>query len=650
MAEEAGSGRQSRLRRWLDRLGRRRGRLAAQLQELTPYGVAAVLLLALGRSPVNETLNLLVYDLVTSLRPAASGVGRPITIIGIDEGDIRRFGWPIDDRLLCRAIDRLRDGGALAIGLDIYRDKGVGTDQECLRRRFRDEPRLVSIFNVAEAIGPVPGTPPSRRGFNDLVVDPDGVVRRDLVHVSGQDESTVSFPLRMLEVGLGARWLRQELEAGTAPGPWLESQSAGYEQLDAAGYQQMLVYRQLGSYHLWHLRDLLGRNRIPPGQIRNHLVLIGSTAPSLRDLFPVPQTRFVLGTRQLLVPGVELHAHRLASLLDRLDGNDRTRIRTIPIWAKRGLELLAIALGIGLGEGFRSLRRSVLVVGLVLLTLVGLGVVLLLQWFVWIGLSMPVASLGLLAAAAWVRRGATSQLHRQQIERLLGQTTSPAVAKQLWSQREDLLRDGRFEGRQLPVTVMMTDIAGFTTVSEQLPPAALLAWLNRGMAVLVPAITGRGGMVNKFTGDGVLAVFGAPVSEGAELDARSALEAAVAIQNDLASLNAVLAAEGAPQMRMRVGLHSGEVLAGSMGSSERLEYAVIGDTVNCASRLESLDKERHDNICRVLVSASTRELLPDSLPLLWQPWGEMQVKGRKVPLEIWELRGPIAAAAQPLAS
>jgi len=214
------------------------------------------------------------------------------------------------------------------------------------------------------------------------------------------------------------------------------------------------------------------------------------------------------------------------------------------------------------------------------------------------------------------------------------------VAEQLWEQRDTLISNGRFEGRQLPVTVLFSDTANFTSVSEGLGPAELMAWLNRGMAICVPAVTQRDGMVNKFTGDGMLAVFGVPLSQDPAEDARAALEAAQEIQRGLTELNKALAAEGAPAMRMRIGLHSGMVLAGSMGSAERLEYAVIGDTVNCASRLESLDKSRHDGVLRVLVSGQTLTLLPgsirDSLDL--DNWGLIQVKGRDEPLDVYELR------------
>ena len=621
----------ARLRRAIDQ-GRRVVRRSA------PYAVAGLMLMGLQRLPLTETLDLLWYDLITTLRPAPAGREHPIALVGIDEGDIDAFGWPIDDAIICQAIDRITAAGATAVGLDIYRDRGVGPNQDCLRQRFRDDPRLISINNVADGIGPVPGTPPQRQGFNDLVVDPDGVVRRDLVHVSGQDAATVSFPLRVLEVGKGALWMRQQLEKGTAPGPWLEPSSGGYQRLDAAGYQQMLVFDPPGSFPLWNLRQVLAQQPLPERAFRGRMVLIGSTAPSLRDLFPVPKTRFATDSSLMRIPGVEVHAQRLAALLDRYNGDHTRRIRTLPGWSDAVLELLAAALGLGLGEAFRQLRRSVLAVGLVAVLLVGGSVVLLLA-NVWISLAMPLAALVMMAGAAWLRRGAASQEQQQQIERLLGQTTSPAVARALWNQREQLLSDGRFEGRQLNVTVLMSDTCNFTTVSERLDPRSLLAWLNQGMSRFVPAITTRGGMVNKFTGDGLLAVFGAPLSDGPEADALSAVEAALAIQSVVEELNEGLAERGEPAMHLRIGVHSGEVLAGSIGSSERLEYAVIGDAVNCASRLESVEKERQRNRCRVLVSAETRSLLPDDLALRWEGWGLVPLKGRQEPLEVWELLG-----------
>jgi len=631
-------------------------RLRNLLLRLAPYGIAALVLRGLELSQVLEGVNLLAYDLITTVRPATSARQLPIVVIGISESDIQAYGWPIDDRLLCSAIDRLSTGGASAIGLDLYRDKGVGPDQACLRQRVRSNPKLVSIFNLADGIGPIPGTPTSQRAYNDLVLDVDGVVRRDLVHVGGQDEATVGLPLRLQEVASGNSGLLRAIENGRSTEQWLGTDSGGYYSLDASGYQRMLPFRQPGSFRLWTLEQLL-TGQVPAAAVRGSTVLIGSTAPSLRDVFETPHTRFHNGAAQKLMPGAEVHAQRLAALISRPGQAGHVH----QIWAAsveltNGFVLLACLLGALVAERISPIRRGLLILTLLLLAWSAAAIGLLLLAHAWLEMAEPLVALLLFGGTGLLRRGALAQQQRQQVQRLLGQTTSPAVAQELWSQRDNLLSDGRFEGKQLPVTVIFSDTASFTSVSEQLEPAALLAWLNRGMACCVPAITSRGGMVNKFTGDGFLGVFGAPISPGNGADARAAIATALAIQHGMAELNGTLEREGAPAMRLRIGIHSGPVLAGSMGSSERLEYAVIGDTVNCASRLESLDKEHHDGVVRVLVSSSTRALLDDKASnderrwcqrLLWQAWGTLPVKGRREPLEIWELRGiaPAAAAA-----
>ena len=628
-------------------------RISVLLMRLAPYGIAALLLRGLELSRVLEGVNLLVYDLITHLRPAPSASRLPIVLIGISEADIQTYGWPIDDALLCQAIDRLSNAGVRAIGLDLYRDKGVGPQQACLRERMTSNPRLVSIFNVAEGIGAIPGARVNQRAYNDLVLDVDGVVRRDLVHVGGQDAATVALPMRLLEVGQGNANLRRQIEAGRWSQAWLAADSGGYYSLDANGFQQMLPFLQPGSFRQWSLQLLL-RGHVPPAALRGNTVLIGSTAPSLRDLFEVPHTRFHAGASQMLMPGVELHAHRLAALQALQRPGSRLQIWTVSVGVTNAIVLLACLIGALVAERVSPIRRGLLL--LMLLMLAWGGATTALLWMhLWFEMSEPLVALLLFGGTGLLRRGSLAQQQRQQIQRLLGQTTSPAVAQELWSQRDSLLSDGQFEGKLLPVTVMFSDTANFTTVSEQLEPASLLAWLNRGMACCVPAICRHGGMVNKFTGDGFLGVFGAPISPGVDHDARATILAALEIRQELEALNHSLRADGQPAMRMRIGVHSGPVLAGSMGSSERLEYAVIGDTVNCASRLESIDKQRHDGVVRVLVSNATRALLDHNASadeqrwcarLQWQAWGNLTVKGRNEPLEIWELTGIAPEAAE----
>ena len=614
-------------------------RIRHLLQSTGPYLAAFVVLMLLRSTGLAQTLDLVIYDLITSQRSEGSGQDQPITLVGIEESDIQRFGWPIDDGIFCKAFDALNASGVSAVGFDIYRDQGVGSEQQCLRNRFRDEPILVSIFNVAAEIAAVPGTPIERQSYNDLSLDADGVVRRDLVHVTGQDEATVAFPLRVLEVATGDRSLRDSLDSGTNAGPWLSADAGGYNnEIDAGlGMQRLLRFREPRSYATYTLAEVVD-GEVPNNMLRDRIVLIGSTAPSLRDLFEVPHTRFARGESLFTISGVEVHANRLAALMDERNGSFQQGW-LMPGWGNLLLVIGFAGTGLLLGERIPKQRTSILVVGLVTGgAAAGLGALL---WnHIWIGMAMPLTGLLSFSGAAWLRRGVESQQHSQQIQQLLGQTTSPAVAQQLWEQRDSLLSDGRFQGQQLPITTLFTDTASFTSVSEGMTPRELMDWLNRGMEICVPAVTERDGMVNKFTGDGMLAVFGVPLPGDPSAEAQAAIEAAFEIKVGLEKLNKELTAEGAPSMRVRMGIHSGDALVGSMGSAERIEYAVIGDAVNCASRLESYDKNRHEGILRVLVSSSTLELLKPEfrLSLSLEHWGPVQVKGRDEPLDVSELK------------
>lgn len=606
------------------------------LRRLIPYAIASGLLVGLQHSPVVETANLLVYDLALHLRNRTNDAGEdtlawPITVVGINEADLERYSWPLDDNLLCSALQRIDTLGARAIGLDLYRDQA----KPCLQQEIQRNPRLISIRNEADGIEAIPGTPAQQQAFNDLVMDADRVVRRDLVHVGGQEEAVRSLPLRLLETAAESPGLDQRLEQ-LQDHHWLAEESGGYRNLDSAGYQTMLPVYPPGRYPSLSLADLL-EGKVSAEQIRGRVVLIGSTARSLRDLFEIPHSRFTKGSQFFEVPGVELHAQRLEAL-QRLLQNEQPELVTAQGWQRTLLTLAMVLLGVVIAERPSRIRRSVLLLFIAAAALSTVVFSLTLMG-IWVGLTMPYFSLVLIGGSGILGRGVQSQRHQQEMRRLLGQTSSPAVAQQLWEQREELIKDGRFTGREQWVTVLFSDISSFTGLSEQLPPSSLMQWLNRGISIGVQAVTSRGGMVNKFTGDGMLAVFGAPVSSGADVDAANAVAAALAIQQQIADLNRSLSAEGQPAMRIRIGIHSGTVITGSLGSSERLEYAVIGDTVNCASRLESLQKERHEGLVRVLLSSETQTLLTELPPQVHSTtWGAISVKGRQDPLEVIELK------------
>lgn len=194
--------------------------------------------------------------------------------------------------------------------------------------------------------------------------------------------------------------------------------------------------------------------------------------------------------------------------------------------------------------------------------------------------------------------------------------------------RAALAGDGVAETRE--VSVLFTDLRDFTALTERLEPGETLALLNAHYAALIPVVHRHGGTVNKFIGDAIMATFGAPARV---LDhARRAVEAGADILRAQDELNARLRAEGRPELAMAVGVNTGPAVLGRLGGADRVEYAVIGDTVNTASRLEGLNKKLGT---RLLFSESTRRALGAALPV--RELGQHELKGKSKPVSVFTL-------------
>ena len=187
-------------------------------------------------------------------------------------------------------------------------------------------------------------------------------------------------------------------------------------------------------------------------------------------------------------------------------------------------------------------------------------------------------------------------------------------------------------GESLRVTVLFTDIRSFTTISERMDPQQLVALLNEYFTEMVGIVMQEDGVVDKYIGDAIMAVFGAPVPK--TVDAVNAVRAAVRMRSALANLNRRLEARGAPTLRTGIGIHTGDVVAGNIGSEKRMEYTVIGDAVNVAARLETSTKDLGANI---LISDDTFELTKEVVDA--RRIGEIVVKGRHQPVLMYEVMG-----------
>ncbi|GAP12272.1 adenylate cyclase, family 3 [Longilinea arvoryzae] len=219
---------------------------------------------------------------------------------------------------------------------------------------------------------------------------------------------------------------------------------------------------------------------------------------------------------------------------------------------------------------------------------------------------------------------------------LLGRTVSPEVREQL----RQTFGSGnlRLEGQEAVASVLMTDIRGFTTLSEKASPATVFNWLNEYFGRLVPIVVSHGGVVNKFDGDAMLAFFGIlPRMLNPRRSAKDACDSAVEMLRAINSLNRERVQRGDPPLLTGIGIHTGVVIAGGLGTSDRLHYTIIGDTVNTSQRLESLTRELFAET-GALISQPTLLALGDSqTDYRLEPMGKHSVKGKTEQLMVYRL-------------
>jgi len=627
--------RDARLKSWSEALS------AIALISLASAGLLLVLKY-LGKI---ESLELMAYDRMVQLRGSRPTDNR-LLIVGITERDIEKLQVVPPDQLLARAIATLQSHNPRVIGLDLHRNAPQPPGWEELMIQMQAE-NVVVITKLgdlpADTIPPPPGIPPEQIGFNDIPVDPDGIIRRSLLIGSTNDGTFFSFALQS-----AIHYLEQEniqprgsdqnpdfLQLGEAVFLPLQAGDGGYHQVDDGGYQILLDYRgEEAIAPQLSLSDILDNN-FDPDLVKDRIVLIGTTATSLKDLFVTPYSSAQQSDAKMA--GVEVHAHMISQILDAALG-DRNLFWFWPEW----MEVIwawawAIA---GATVAWYFQRPIVLGMGSALLigSISGVSYLCLLNHG-WVPVIAPTTAFVLSSGIVITYRAQQAQQQQKMVMTLLGQSTSPEIADALWESRDRLLKSGKLPGQRIIATMMFSDIKGFSTLAEKLTPEDLMDWINEYLNEMVDVVKHHRGIVNKFTGDGLLAIFGVPVprlsKEEIAKDARQAVQCALAMGDRLNQLNQAWEQKGVATARMRIGIFTGPIVAGSLGGKERLEYGVIGDSVNTAARLESCLKNRQPGICRILIARETLEYLDDQFRV--EPWGEIELKGKEQLAEVYRV-------------
>jgi len=366
---------------------------------------------------------------------------------------------------------------------------------------------------------------------------------------------------------------------------------------------------------------------LDPAEFKDKIVFVGVNATGLYDMFTTPYSgsadesnQGAEGGQLGKMPGVEVHANVLDDLL-----HDRYLLDP-PGWLNWALGLLVTLMVVVFVFYLRLLYAGPL-------SIVFLGGYLWLAQYLFEShhYRLPVAAAILcwtlalgsgLAYQYWVE-GA----EKRQVKGIFSRYVSKDVFHQLMNDPEA----ARLGGQRMVVTVLFSDIRGFTTLSESRPPEEIVSLLNEYFSAMVDIVFAHQGTVDKFVGDMIMALFNAPLDDPMHAD--HAVQCGLAMQRQLAELNADWAERGMPQLASGVGINTGEMIAGNVGAESIRSYTVIGDNVNLGSRLESSCKEYK---CRMIISEFTRNQLKGDYDL--EELGDVLVKGKTKPVKIFGVR------------
>ncbi|PZO43892.1 MAG: adenylate/guanylate cyclase domain-containing protein [Pseudanabaena frigida] len=576
---------------------------------LVTIPATTVILLGLRFAGLLQPLELSAYDLFFQWRPSEKTDDR-IVIVAIDESDIQKYNSPITDANLAKLLNIIKQQQPRVIGLDIYRDLPVEPGHQELITVFSSTPNLIGIRTVVGTQSGVAAPPILEKlhqvAANDLLPDGDGKIRRVFLSITDKRGKIVeSFSASLSERYLKAEKIEPKLldaktkkykfgksilvpfkanDGGYVSSGAIVSKIEGYK---TESYKILSNYRNFpDGFHTVSLTEVLEEN-IPKDIFRDRLVLIGVTAESSGDYFITPYTSSLFGKSITLTNGVVLHANIASQLISSaIEGRP-----ILQVWSKP-IEYLWISIWAIVGGILCWIRRYVkpknqlkhllhLPLGTLAILILGSGLTFgsymafLQGWWIPVVPSLLALFISAIAVTSYTARSA----HR--IRQVFGRYLTDEVVANLLETPEGL----NLGGDKRKVTLLFSDLRGFSALFENVEPEQGVKAISLYLDVMTEVITKYKGTINEFIGDGIFVMFGAPIQR--QDDIQRAVTCAIAMQLAMAEVNTELETMLIPPLQMGIGIHTGEVLAGNIGSQRRAKYTVMGSTVNLASRIES---------------------------------------------------------------
>jgi len=623
--------------------------------------VAVLIVLVIYLTGGLTTYELKTLDLRFRILPKITQPRENIVIIAIDDSslqaEVENLGmWPWPREIHARLIDFLKLGEAKIIAFDIlflepdrhnpindrelaksikeadnvYLATEFGEELEYRGKEYLEPEKILKKFeypsvekNKGKLLSYPRVTLPLREfstgaeglGQVNILPDEDGIVRRMPLLINYKNRIYGSLALEMARDVLG---LKGE-EVKITPGESIRMgkikipiDEEGRILISYAGEPRSFKYYPYCGIINSMIDLSQGRKpEISPFIFKDKNVLIGATAAGLGDIWATPHSP--------VFPGVEVQANVLNTILNR------DFLRLCP----KGINIsIILILGLGLGlviPRIRPLIGSLVALGTLVLYLIAVGL-----FFSYAKIVLEVIRPGLIIVLAYlgivVYRYMTEEKEKRWIRGVFSRYVTTQVVDEILSEPEKL----SLGGEKRPVTILFADIWGFTSMAEDMVPEEVVGILNEYFSAMTKIIFKHQGTLDKFIGDCIMAVFGAPLATPDHTE--KALHTALEMREELRRLQGKWKREGKIPFRVGIGINSGEVIVGNIGSEERMEYTAIGSEVNLAARLENLTRE-YD--AEIVISEAVYQKVKDIIKV--KPLGEAKIKGMKRPVRIYEV-------------
>lgn len=464
----------------------------------------------------------------------------------------------------------------------------------------RFEPEYAGFLNASKTAG-----------YVNLFPDPDGVLRRIPVLMRFNQNVYTSFATQIAFHLMNIEKIAYD-EANS--NLLLTNEKGDLSTVPIDPYGQMLIH-YIGvfkSFRYISFYDVL-MGFVQSEYFSDKIILLGSSLPGLYDLRTTPI--------QPAFPGVEVNANIIYQLLNNKFIHEFS-----------GLNKFLLILGFGIFAGiiliFPRPTGSILLTAVLIFLIILAGVMVLEYYSFWLPVIAPFFVSIVVFALTYVYRYMFEEKGKRQIRRIFSHYVSPSVVEVVLKNPENV----KLGGEKKFCTVLFSDIEGFTTIAEKMEPGKLVHLLNDYLTAMTNIILKNNGMLDKYEGDAIMAVFGAPVE--LKDHAILACNAALKMHKQLEMLQEYWQKIGRPKIRARIGLNSGEMIVGNMGSDTRFDYTVVGDAVNLASRLETANRLYNTNI---IIGEQTYDLVQDNF--ITRPLDLLRVKGKKNPVRVYDLIG-----------